>query len=92
MASITVSTPSSSTVWDAGESHTISWSKFPSSGTWGTFTIYLYKNNVFQTTIASNLPNTTTAYSWSIHGSTTPGADYEIQIVASYTSGGGGGM
>jgi len=91
MASISVINPSTGAVWDSGESHTISWTKTPASGTWGTFTIDLYKNNVYVENIASNISSTASSYSWAIESGFTEGNDYTIIISSSYESGGGGG-
>jgi len=90
MASLTVTSPSTGATWDSGEAHSITWTKTPLSGTWGAVTIYLYKNNVYQEAIATNLSSSSSSYSWSIESAFTAGSDYTITINTSHTEGGGG--
>ena len=87
MASITVTSPSTGATWDTGESHTISWTRSPLSGIWGSISIDLYKNNTFQETIAMNLNSNTSSYSWDIEQNFTSGSDYMITVSTSYTEG-----
>ena len=90
MASITVTSPTSSTVWTKGNTVTISWSRTPSSGTWGTSTLYLYRGTTFETTIVGSLNSSLTSYNWTIPESITPATNYTIQVHTTHDDGGGG--
>ncbi len=87
MASLTVTSPSQGATWNSDQSHTISWTRSPLSGIWGSISIDLYKNNVFQETIAMNLNSNTSSYSWDIERNFTEGSDYMVTVSTSYTAG-----
>jgi hypothetical protein len=87
MASITVSAPASGASWDSGQSHTIIWSKSPNYGTWGTFTVDLYKGSSYVENLAFNLNEFTTTLSWTIASGFTAGSDYSIQVSSSWAEG-----
>jgi|TARA_R100001530_G_scaffold133672_1_gene107420 hypothetical protein len=90
MASISFTSPTSSTTWDKLDTVTISWNKTPASGTWGDQVLYLYKGSSFEQTIVSNLSGTASSYSWTIPEGLDSSSSYTIQIHTTHDDGGGG--
>ena len=80
--SITVTTPSGSSSWEAGTSHTIRWS---STGSISYVKIQLYKGSSLQQTITSSTSNDG-SYTWSISSSLSSGTDYRIKITSTSSS------
>ena len=81
--SITVTEPTSSTVWGQGNSVDIDWT---STGTISFVDIELYKGGTFNQTIVSSTANDGT-YTWSqVDTSLTNGSDYSIRIMDSSDS------
>ena len=91
MASITFTSPTSSTTWDKLDTVTISWNKFPLSGTWGDQVLYLYKGTTFEDTIVSNLSGNDDSYDWTIPEGLDSASNYTIQIHTTHDDGNGGG-
>ena len=90
MASITFTNPTSSSTLDKGSTVTISWTRTPATGTWGTSVLYLYRGTTFEATIVSNLNSALTSYNWTIPEGITPASNYTIQIHTTHDDGGGG--
>ncbi len=65
-------------VWVPGQSHTITWKGFVSSGV----KIELYKAGVLNHTINSAIASSTGFFAWTVPGSQTLGADYAIKVTA----------
>jgi len=75
--SITVTSPTASSSWQAGSTHTIQWT---STGSISNVEIYLYYLGSYHSTISSNTPNDG-SYSWTLPSSfTNYGDSYQIRI------------
>lgn len=90
MASISFTNPTSSSTLDKGSTVTISWSRTPATGTWGTSVLYLYRGTTFISTIVSNLNSSLTSYQWSVPEELDSASNYTIQIATTHDDGGGG--
>ena len=80
-ASITVTEPTSSTVWYIGDSGMIRWTY---SGDPGPYVdIKLYRGSTYITNIANNVPIYYGRYTWSsIPSSLSPGTNYRVKVVS----------
>jgi 5-hydroxyisourate hydrolase-like protein (transthyretin family) len=81
---VTVTTPNGGNSWIRGTSHTITWSKSGSPGSY--VKIELLKGGVVNRVITSSTANDG-SYSWTISSTQTTGTDYKIRITStSYSS------
>jgi hypothetical protein len=88
MASVTFTSPTSSTVWQKTLTVNISWARTPTNtGTWGVSVLYLYKGASYDSTIASSLPASQSSYNWTIPEGLDSASDYTIQIHTSHDAG-----
>jgi len=78
--SMTVTEPTSSTIWTKGYSANITWT---STGTISDVQIDLYKGGTFRETIESSTENDGT-YTWTVNPALADGSDYKVRI--SWTS------
>jgi len=74
--SITVTNPSSTTIWEIGSTHSITWT---STGTITDVKIELYKGGVFEMDIVASTANDG-SFEWTIPTDLTDGIDYQIRI------------
>ncbi|MBA7613639.1 hypothetical protein ES703_20893 [subsurface metagenome] len=74
--SITVTGPTSTTIWTKGASANITWT---STGTISDVKIELYKGGIFQETIEPSTENDGT-YTWTVNTSLADGSDYKVRI------------
>ncbi len=80
---MTVSSPNGGESWQAGTSHTITWSSGNSPGSY--VDISLYQGGSYTSSIASGTSNDG-SYSWTIPSSQTAGSDYSIVISSTTTA------
>tara|TARA_Y100000310_G_scaffold132387_1_gene131451 strand:- start:186 stop:1145 length:960 start_codon:yes stop_codon:yes gene_type:complete len=78
--SITVTSPNGGEYWEFGSTHFITWSSSDASDT---VNIFLYKNDVYDSTISSDVPNDG-SYTWSISSSQPESDYYQVKIVDDY--------
>jgi hypothetical protein len=81
-ATITVTTPGASTVWNTGAAYSVYWSYTGSIGTY--VTISLYNDSTFVQTVNSYVLASYGGYQWTIPSSLQGGGKYRIKV-ASYT-------
>jgi formylglycine-generating enzyme required for sulfatase activity len=79
--SIKVTSPNGGETINAGSSHTITWIDYLSENV----KIDLYKNGVFNTTIASSVPSSG-SYNWTVPYTVSTGGDYKIRISSTLSS------
>lgn len=87
--SISVTSPSSSTVWYKSQSQTISWTATDVGVDWNYFSIYLYDSTGLQATIATNIAGSIRSYSYTPPTSLDSATDYYIVISGNYDHSGG---
>ena len=82
MASVTVTSPTSSSTWQANTSHNIAWtsSYVNENETPLSFSIYLYNGSSLDSTIATGLSTSTTSYTWTVPSGQTADTDYRILV------------
>tara|TARA_R100000808_G_C2154903_1_gene166382 strand:- start:2505 stop:2777 length:273 start_codon:yes stop_codon:yes gene_type:complete len=86
MASVAITSPTSSSSWQANTTQSITWTASVISGDeliLG-FSLYLYNGNSNVLTIATGIGDTDRSYSWSIPSNQTADTDYRIKIVMNY--------
>ncbi len=79
-ATLMVASPNGGENWQAGTSHTISWTYTGSPGTY--VKIELLKGGVFNSTITSSTTTSTGSYSWLIPSGQTVGDDYQVRLTS----------
>jgi hypothetical protein len=78
LPSMTVLTPNGGETWQAGTTHTITWTQTELDGT--NVNIDLWKSAVFDRTIAASVTATAGSYSWAIPLDLSPGTTYTVNI------------
>ena len=86
MASVAITSPTSSSSWQVNTSQNITWSASVISGDEVIlgFSLYLYNGNSNVLTIATGINSSTRSYSWSIPSNQTADTDYRVKIIMNY--------
>lgn len=86
MASVAITSPTSSSSWQVNTSQNITWSASVISGDEVIlgFSLYLYNGNSNVLTIATGISSSTRSYSWSIPSNQTADTDYRVKIIMNY--------
>jgi len=86
MASVAITSPTSSSSWQANTTQSITWTASVIQGDEAilSFDLYLYNGSSNVLTIATGISASATSYSWTIPSSQTADTDYRIKIVMDY--------
>lgn len=86
MASVAITSPTSSSSWQANTSQSITWTASIISGNEEilSFSLYLYNGSSNVLTIATGIGSSSRSYSWTIPSNQTADTDYRIKIVMNY--------
>ena len=86
MASVAITSPTSSSSWQANSTQNITWtaSVIGRDEVILNFALYLYDGNRNVLTIQTGISDSSRSYSWTIPSSQSPDTDYRIKIVMNY--------
>ena len=86
MASVAITSPTSSSSWQANTTHSITWTASVLGGNEEilSFSLYLYNGGSQDLTIATGISSSATSYSWTIPSGQSVDTDYRIKIIMDY--------